>query len=100
MPTAQPLRRGGRVAIEAVLADIEERFGLDDPVYVQYGRYVWNLLQGDLGYSYQTEEPVRDAIAADMRTEGARWRVLDLALKGIEHRPRGVLVIRLHGGAL
>lgn len=29
----------------------KERFGLNDPVYVQYIRYLTGLLQGDLGYS-------------------------------------------------
>jgi peptide/nickel transport system permease protein len=56
----------GKQPTPEVLADIEERFGLDDPVYVQYGRYVWNLIQfwepDNLGYSYQTEEPVKEAI--------------------------------------
>src|SRR5919106_3049292 len=41
-----------------LLRDIEERLGLNDPVYVQFGRYVGNLVQGDLGYSFQTEEEV------------------------------------------
>ena len=26
--------------------------GLNKPLYVQYGEYVWNLLHGDMGYSY------------------------------------------------
>lgn len=29
----------------------KERFGLNDPVYVQYVRYLTGILQGDLGYS-------------------------------------------------
>jgi peptide/nickel transport system permease protein len=41
---------------------VEKRLGLDQPVYVQFGRYVGNALQGDLGYSYQTQEPVTEAI--------------------------------------
>ena len=56
----------GKQPTPEVLAEIEERFGLDDPIYVQYGRYVWNVVQfwddENLGYSYQTEEPVKDAI--------------------------------------
>ena len=42
--------------------NVEQRLGLNEPLYVQFGRYVGNALQGDLGYSYQTQEPVRDAI--------------------------------------
>jgi peptide/nickel transport system permease protein len=28
-----------------------ERFGLNDPIYVQYGKYMWNLVRFDFGYS-------------------------------------------------
>ncbi|CAN5724455.1 ABC transporter permease [soil metagenome] len=41
---------------------VVERLGLDEPVYVQFGRYVGNAVQGDLGYSYQTQEPVTTAL--------------------------------------
>lgn len=56
----------GKQPTPDVLKEIEERFGLNAPVHVQYGRYVWNLVQfwddENLGYSYQTEEPVKQAI--------------------------------------
>lgn len=32
--------------------------GLDRPLYVQYGIYIRNILQGDLGYAYRTRQPV------------------------------------------
>jgi peptide/nickel transport system permease protein len=41
---------------------VTKRLGLDQPVYVQFARYVGNAFQGDLGYSYQTQEPVTQAI--------------------------------------
>jgi len=31
---------------------IAEELGLNEPLYVQYGRYIWELLHGDMGYSY------------------------------------------------
>ena len=31
---------------------IAEELGLNDPLYVQYGRYIWDLLNGDMGFSY------------------------------------------------
>jgi len=37
---------------------LEERYGLDDPVLVQYGRWLGNLLQGDLGDSMVHQQPV------------------------------------------
>lgn len=32
--------------------------GLDKPVYVQFARYITDLLQGDFGYSLRTHQPV------------------------------------------
>lgn len=34
-----------------VLHSIEERYKLNDPLYKQYGDYLCNLVQGDLGPS-------------------------------------------------
>ncbi|MDN4614584.1 ABC transporter permease [Leifsonia sp. F6_8S_P_1B] len=34
------------------------KWGLDQPIWVQYGRYLWNILHGDLGTSQQTHRPV------------------------------------------
>lgn len=40
---------------EAQLAVLNAKYGLDQPVGVQYIRYLGNLVQGDLGYSFQHE---------------------------------------------
>ncbi len=39
-------------------------FGLDRPLPVQYGEYVWRALHGDLGISVVTHEPVFSEFAA------------------------------------
>ncbi len=31
---------------------IAQELGLNKPMYVQYGEYLWNLIHGDMGYSY------------------------------------------------
>jgi peptide/nickel transport system permease protein len=41
---------------------VREDFGLDDPIWVQYGRYLARIAQGDLGRSFSTNEPVRESI--------------------------------------
>jgi peptide/nickel transport system permease protein len=33
-------------------ANILAKYGLDQPFYVQWAKYIWNALQGDFGYSY------------------------------------------------
>lgn len=47
-----------QTATEADVQVARDRFGLDDPLVVQYGIYMRNLLQGDLGTSFQTGLPV------------------------------------------
>jgi peptide/nickel transport system permease protein len=42
---------------------IEQDLGLDQPLPVQYFRWIGGLLQGDLGISYQTERPAIQEIA-------------------------------------
>lgn len=42
---------------------IRARMGLDDPLPVQYGRWLWATLQGDFGESYTAHRPVIDMIA-------------------------------------
>ena len=29
-----------------------QELGMDDPIYVRYGRWLWNAMHGDLGRSY------------------------------------------------
>ncbi|PSL34316.1 peptide/nickel transport system permease protein [Planomicrobium soli] len=53
---------GGPTATESDIAAIRANLGLDDPFLAQYARYIGNAIQGDFGYSYQTTQPVADAI--------------------------------------
>lgn len=41
---------------------LREQLGLDEPIYVQYGRWVGDLLQGDFGRSVRTNEPVLELL--------------------------------------
>jgi ABC-type dipeptide/oligopeptide/nickel transport system permease component len=41
-----------------VVRDVERALGLDQPLYVQYARYVGRLLHGDFGRSIRSREPV------------------------------------------
>jgi peptide/nickel transport system permease protein len=52
----------GTHASPEVLQRIRENLGLDEPIYQQYGLYLWHLVQGDMGYSYETQLPVVKAI--------------------------------------
>lgn len=44
------------------LARIRESFGLNQPIPVQYGKWVTGMFSGDWGRSYRDSRPVRDVI--------------------------------------
>jgi len=48
---------GEHATIEQV-EDFRERMGLNDPIYVQYFRYLQSVMRGDLGRSSLTQQPV------------------------------------------
>lgn len=41
---------------------LREQLGLADPIIVQYGRFLLNLIQGDLGTSYRFSRPALDVV--------------------------------------
>lgn len=62
---ADPARMyaGPNASVETV-ARIREQLGLNDPLWKQYSRYVGRAVQGDLGFSYDLQMPVLQAILA------------------------------------
>lgn len=57
---------GAKPATEETLNAIRERYNLNDPFLVQYGKWVWNVLQGDLGRSIQGNRRISGIIASRM----------------------------------
>jgi len=57
---AQSMLGDGASAKE--VEDLRVRLGLDRPLLEQYGRFASGLLQGDLGTSFRTSQPVTTAI--------------------------------------
>lgn len=53
---------GERPIAEATLETLRARYNLDDPLLVQYGKYIAGLFQGDLGQSF-TGRQVSDILA-------------------------------------
>jgi peptide/nickel transport system permease protein len=69
MPSTDPaLLHAGRNPTPADIAQVRHEFGLDHPVWVQYGTFLWRLVAGDqwgwpgLGFSYENFEPVRSTL--------------------------------------
>ena len=48
---------------QAELEEIRRKFGLDRPAYERYGRYLFNLAQGDLGVSGTSRRQVSEMMA-------------------------------------
>ena len=58
----------GEMATEEQIQDLREDLGLNDPMVVQLGRYLGDLLHGDFGNSYMSKAPVLDEILARFPT--------------------------------
>lgn len=54
---------GRQKVTEERVAQLRAQLGLNDPLYVQYGRYLGNALRGELGKSIRTGLPVSKSIA-------------------------------------
>lgn len=48
----------GPKADPVIVKELQEKMGLNDPAYVQYGRYIKDIVKGDLGNSTYTQQPV------------------------------------------
>src|SRR6476661_2870256 len=60
---ADPARiYAGPSATAETVARIRQEMGLDDPLWVQYTRYLERMAQGDLGFSYRKQIPVTTLI--------------------------------------
>lgn len=44
------------------MAELRHRFGLDKPLIVQYFHWIAGVLQGDFGYSFEWQSPVKDLV--------------------------------------
>lgn len=100
MVPADPARMyAGPHATMAVIVNIRHQLGLDQPLWVQYGRYLWRLLHLDLGTSYELHVPVLQAIlqrvpaTAELALAGVAFELLIGIPIGLlaAMRPRGVV---------
>ena len=71
---------GEKAVPEAIYLQIVERYHLDEPIYVQYGYYMSDLLHGDLGTSYHKHKAVVD-IFAEKLPYSARLALCAIALE-------------------
>ncbi|MCY4397102.1 MAG: ABC transporter permease [Rhodospirillaceae bacterium] len=58
----EELRELGEPADLKQIEALREEYGLDQPFLIQYVEWVAGLVQGDLGYSFEYEQPVADVV--------------------------------------
>jgi peptide/nickel transport system permease protein len=89
---------GERANAESVEA-IERELGLDQPLIFQYGRYLRNLVSGNLGNSVRTRQPVMDELLTRFpaTVELGVTAILFAVLIGV---PLGFLAAKRYQGVL
>ena len=48
------LAEGGDIVDQDEIEALKRRYGLDQPVYVQYFKWIWNFIQGEPGSNFPT----------------------------------------------
>ena len=89
LPADPVLAIVGDHASESTIAAARTKLGLDHPIPVQFLLYIWNVLQGDLGMSLRTSQPIMTDLANvfPATLELATWGILIGVVIGI---PLGV----------
>lgn len=99
LPGDAALALAGEERDPAVLMQIREKYGLDQPVPVQYAQYVGNAVQGDLGFSTRSGAGVSTLVRQRLPVtlELALLAVLFGVLVGL---PLGILAALKRGSVL
>jgi peptide/nickel transport system permease protein len=61
-PVAMYANPQKRVLTAEEIEQIREKLGLNQPIYMQYAKWLFTSLQGNLGYSFKTKAPVLEEI--------------------------------------
>ena len=59
----QNLEASGVTLDEEIIRSLARQYGLDLPIYAQYGKWMWNMLHGDFGRSFRYNKPVSVLLA-------------------------------------
>jgi oligopeptide transport system permease protein len=91
---------GTRAMPEQMKQLLERRYGLDDPVYVQFGRYLGNLLQGDLGPMLRQRSQTVNDIVKQSLPVSFQLGVLAILLAFTIGIPAGIIAAVRHNTAI
>jgi oligopeptide transport system permease protein len=87
---------GFRAMPEPIRVVLERRFGLDQPLYVQFFRYLGNLLQGDLGPMMRDQSQDVNDIVAQTFPVSIQLGLLSVALGFLIGIPTGIIAALKH----
>jgi peptide/nickel transport system permease protein len=93
---AELVLRAQTVHDQAAVEQFREQYRLDEPVWIQYGHWLWDVLHGDFGRSYVTNRPV-SAMLVDNAPSTAILAVAAMAIALAIAVPAGV-VSAVHTG--
>ena len=88
----------GEGASREVVEEMREQMGLNDPFWVQYGRWVKNALCGDLGVSYKNGHAVTAEISGKFRNT-LRLAAIAFAVVVVVAFPLGIVSALRHNKA-
>ena len=80
---------GGRVDL-ADITRLRAKLGLDRPVHIQYGDWIWHMVRGDLGESLWYQTPVMDELGARFITT-MQLAVMGMGIAFLVAVPLGIL---------
>jgi len=99
VPGDPAISLAGETATDEQIEAIRQSLGLNDPIHVRYGKWLGNVVQGDLGTSlftsYRVTDAIRDRIAVTISLVGSAL-LLSIAI-GV---PAGILAAVKRGRLL
>ena len=73
--------QGNSSSAQEILEQLRESYGLNQPIYVQYGKWIWGILtRGDFGIAFEFHQPVSSLIWERV------WLTLALTLASVSAR--------------
>ena len=56
----------GNLVLEDEAESLRDFYGLNDPIYIQYSKWITRILQGNLGFSFEFNAPVRTVLEMNL----------------------------------
>ncbi len=85
------LRNQGALLTQGTIQKMRAELGLDQPIYMQYLRWLWNVFNLNLGISFRTGQPVAEVLLGQRLGATLELATVALALALLISVPLGIL---------